>query len=293
MNSIRTGFALASLLAVTACGGGSGSISPETIRTLTGSDAPLERASDQAARVAGIVSRADSLIVSTIIAETNRAELRNLELRTSCSRQRCLWSEAATGLSGTIDLRDLEFASVTAREVLAKNGITMIEGTAEGIESYGAWMHHGAFGVQTERWAEEGISIVGRYGLAVGELTGHGPRTSATWRGVMTGTPRDGTFRGDVLQGDATLTYDYRDRRSSPPGYIDAAFTDIVNIDRGTRYSVPVVRFENVPASRHGTFAAGLSGNYIQGGFYGPDHAEAAGIFEQAGIVGAFGAKRR
>ena len=42
-----------------------------------------------------------------------------------------------------------------------------------------------------------------------------------------------------------------------------------------------------------GTYRAGLTGNRIQGGFYGPNHAEAAGIVEQNGIVGAFGAKRR
>ena len=31
----------------------------------------------------------------------------------------------------------------------------------------------------------------------------------------------------------------------------------------------------------------------VQGGFYGPNHAEATGVFEQAGIAGAFGAKRQ
>ena len=40
------------------------------------------------------------------------------------------------------------------------------------------------------------------------------------------------------------------------------------------------------------TVAAGEAGDRIQGGFYGPGHAETAGIFEQSNIVGAFGAKR-
>ena len=45
-----------------------------------------------------------------------------------------------------------------------------------------------------------------------------------------------------------------------------------------------------MPLGADGTFEAGLTGNRIQGGFYGPGHAEAAGIFEQSNIVGAFGA---
>jgi len=53
------------------------------------------------------------------------------------------------------------------------------------------------------------------------------------------------------------------------------------------------VIFADVPISGRGTFEAGLSGNRIQGGFYGPGHVEAAGVFEQSNIVGAFGAKRQ
>ena len=37
---------------------------------------------------------------------------------------------------------------------------------------------------------------------------------------------------------------------------------------------------------------AGTAGNRIGGGFFGPDRAEVAGVFERNGIVGAFGAER-
>ena len=37
-------------------------------------------------------------------------------------------------------------------------------------------------------------------------------------------------------------------------------------------------------------FDAGVAGNRIRGGFFGPDRAEVAGVFEQNGILGAFGA---
>ena len=103
----------------------------------------------------------------------------------------------------------------------------------------------------------------------------------------MVGTPRDGALRGNVLQGDAALTYTLTDNS------LDAAFTDIRNLDTGAAHSTSTLRFDDVPVATDGTYEAGLTGNRIQGGFYGPGHAEAAGIVEQSGIVGAFGAKRQ
>ena len=41
-----------------------------------------------------------------------------------------------------------------------------------------------------------------------------------------------------------------------------------------------------------GTYRKGGRGYRIHGALYGPDHAEAAGIFENLNIIGAFGAKR-
>ena len=64
-------------------------------------------------------------------------------------------------------------------------------------------------------------------------------------------------------------------------------------MDRGTAHTTETVLFGNVEIDPEGTFEAGLAGNRIQGGFYGPGHAEAAGIFEQSNIVGACGAKRQ
>ena len=57
--------------------------------------------------------------------------------------------------------------------------------------------------------------------------------------------------------------------------------------------SVEAVIFSDLEVGADGTFSRGQSGARIQGGFYGPDHAEAGGIFEQSDIVGAFGVKRQ
>ena len=285
-------------LTLTACLGGGGGGGGETgaaplpdpaaARSLTGSQAPAEFPADQRARAPGIVSRADSLIVSTLFAETTIPDLPTFRVLTNCVGTRCSWREPTTGVSGVLGLGDLEFTSGASRAILTKNGITLIEGRASGIEGYGAWLNHAGFAVQSERSMVEGYSVSGRYGIAAGALTGVAPPLAATWRGLMVGTPRGGALRDNVLQGDAALTY----RLSGAGGSLDAAFTDIRNIDRGAAHSTTSVRFDGVPVDSRGAYRAGLSGNLIQGGFYGPDHAEAAGIFEQAGIVGAFGAKR-
>jgi len=101
------------------------------------------------------------------------------------------------------------------------------------------------------------------------------------------GRPATGPGRGDRLQDDATLTYSLRNQS------LDAAFTNIQNIDRLAAHSVPTVSFTGVPVDRQGEFQAGLAGNRIQGASYGADHAEAAGVFEQSNIVGAFGARKQ
>ena len=82
-------------------------------------------------------------------------------------------------------------------------------------------------------------------------------------------------------------------RRSKAHVGLDAAFSGIRNIDRGMAHGVETVTFSDLAGQPDGTFARGGSGTRIQGGFYGPGHAEAAGIFEQSDIVGAFGAKRQ
>ena len=106
-------------------------------------------------------------------------------------------------------------------------------------------------------------------------------------RRPLVGTPVAGDDRGDRLVGTAALNYDMS------AGGLDAGFSGIRNIDRGTAHSVEAVIFSDLEVGPDGTFARGQSGARIQGGFYGPDHAEAAGIFEQSDIVGAFGAKRQ
>lgn len=130
-------------------------------------------------------------------------------------------------------------------------------------------------------------SLLSRSSFTVGDLTDSRPLGNATWQGLMVGMPTTGDDSGDLLQGDATLTYSL-DNQS-----LDAEFTNIQNIDKLAAHSVSTVRFTGVPVDAEGEFEAGSVGNRVQGGFYGPDHAETAGIFEKSNIVGSFGAKKQ
>ncbi len=282
------------LLPLSACGGGGDgpAASIGDIRDLTGLSAPAETPASQSARAPAMIARADSLIGSTAYGETTNPDVPRFRLRTRCSGTRCSISNPVTGLTATVWLADLGFRAGDEEAVGTKHGITLISDTERDQDysytAFGAWMRHGAFAMQTERWSLQGVSVNARYGIAVGDLTRTRPTGRATWLGLMVGTPATGSNRGDWLQGDAALNYDL----SSDS--LGVEFSRIKNIDRGTAHSTETVTFQNVRiGSGGGTFEAGLSGNRIQGGFYGPDHAEAAGVFEQSNIVGAFGAKRQ
>ena len=271
---------------LSACGGGGGGPSVEEIRAATGSQPPLETAADQSARVAEIISRTDSLIMSTTYGSTSLPELPSFRVRASCSGTVCTLHEPQSGYRETVTIRDLEFSPATVTLSLSKNGITVFGVAEEGLTGYGAWMRHSAFQVGTIHATFEGMTVQSRSAMAGGDLAGSRPGSSATWRGVMVGTQATGPNRGDSLLGDARLTYSFSG------GTIDARFASIWNVDRHRDHTVASVRFDDIRVDTDGTFQAGSTGNRIQGGFYGPGHAETAGILEQSGIVGSFGAKR-
>lgn len=287
--------ALLVISTLTACGGGgSGEFrsSPSDIRALTGVSAPVETPEAQAARLPAIVQRTDSLILSTIYGDSDDPALpAELRIRAECTGTRCTLTEPTTGFTDTVSLSDFEVVEGETEAIGTRHGITVMSaaGRYMGLDylDFGAWMHHGGFIINTsDRMEIGGVAIETRYALAGGDLTGNAPAGAATWLGIMVGTPATGSHRGDRLQGDAALSYDF------DAGSLDITFSDIKNVDRNTAHSAATVRFTDVPVDSQGAFQAGPTGNRVQGGFYGPDHVEAAGVFEQSNIVGAFGASR-
>ena len=285
--------AVTGLLLLGACEGDEErpTLEPDSVRELTGLSAPSETPAAQTARAPAIVSRSDSLIISTIYGDTDHPDIPTFRLRARCSGTRCSISEPETGYTQTIRLADLEFVAAETMAVGTKHGITLMSGTRQNADGhltgFGAWMEHGSFTVQMERLRRQDVTLNGRYGLAGGDLTGTRPTGDAAWLGLMVGTPATGTNRDDRLLGDAALNYDLDSNT------LDIAFSSIKNVDRGRAHSTESVMFQDVQIGLKGTFEAGLVGNRIQGGFYGPGHIEAAGVFEQSNIVGAFGARRQ
>ncbi len=106
----------------------------------------------------------------------------------SCPATTCTWTEPTTGDSLQVDLSDFD-ATVSGELVGSKHGITLTREIDTDSRSFGAWMDHGAFGVITFREVYSGVRVDGRYGTAGGDLAGSRPLGSATWQGLMVGTP--------------------------------------------------------------------------------------------------------
>ena len=292
-----SGLAVAAILSLAACGGGGDmnsrpALSPGDIRELTGLSVPVETAQAQQARQQEVYSRADSLILSTIhVGVELPDETRAFRELMECSGSECAVLEPVTGMTDTIGLGDLGSSIGDAETIGSAHGVTLTSESThhmgDDITSFGAWMEHGSFALNTHREVDEDVEIDYVYTIVLGDLTDRPLTGSATWLGIMVGTPTAGEDEGDRLVGTAALNYDMA------AGGLDAAFSGIKNIDRGTAHDVEAVLFSDLEVGSDGTFARGQSGTRIQGGFYGPDHAEAAGIFELSDIVGAFGAKRQ
>ena len=298
-------FGLAAVaLSLAACGGSDETVPGRAltageIRELAGLSAPAETAAAQQARSLDIFSRADTLILSTMHGETGGAEVPAFRLLTECSGARCTATEPLGGSVDTIELVNTPLRQGAATAIGSKHGVTLMSEssphTGADLASLGAWLEHSTFAILSEsEFGEEGrVEVL--YGIAAGDASAiraipddvPALAGSATWLGLMVGTPVAGDDRGDRLVGAAALNYDLS------AGGLDAAFSGIRNIDRGTAHTVETMIFPDLAVARDGTFGTGQSGARIQGGFFGPEHAEAAGIFEQSGIVGAFGARRQ
>ena len=308
---LANGLALMATLALTACSGGNDPGSGRTpdlgeIRELAGLSAPAESVEEAQARGLDIFARADSLILSTMHGETGSAEVPAFLLLTQCGGARCTVTEPLSGAVDTIELANTPLRQGAATAIGTKHGITLTQEssthTGADLSSLGAWMEHGSFAILNERQTGEDGTVDVWYGIALGDASRIRaippgmpalPVGSATWLGIMTGTPVAGEARGERLVGDAVLTWDPSSGDDRSGHSLDVAFGGIRNIDRGTAHTVGTMVFSDLAVARDGSFARGDAGGRIQGGLFGADHAEAAGIFEQSGIVGAFGAKRQ
>ena len=137
----------------------------------------------------------------------------------------------------------------------------MVDSRADSVTVYGSRMNHAAFGMQINRGDVSGTTLTSRFGLAGSDSTGSRPAGTATWRGLMVGTPATGSAKGNGLEGDAALAC------SMSSQSLNAAFTSIKNIDTLRSHATTSVRSAGVPVATRRTFNAGNTGNCIDGGF--------------------------
>ena len=163
--------------------------------------------------------------------------------------------------------------------ILARNGLTLAGNRTGDARAVWVDMDHADIFVFTT--PALGGSV---YAEARGVPAGGAPSSGATWQGLMIGAD-NATL--ELLTGDAAIGFDFGAMT------VEAAFTDIVNIDRMAAHAVPSVRFVDVPvlAGRGYAHAEGPEVEILVD-FIGPGHAAAVGRFEADGMTATFGATR-
>lgn len=262
----------AALSVLSSCGGGS-------LATGTGIDL-IDRGDK-------VLSRSDSVIVSALYF-SEQSDAAGIQTVPECAADRC---DVYVGgrLLATID-RDYLRASLRrygeARPMLTRNGVTIAEANSGDFGILGSALRHSAFISERTYIYNPSGGYYARGAIAAGSLAGSRPAVNGLWSGLMTGTL---AASGDYLTGDANVAYAV----SGTGGSLEAEFSNVKNETRNRIHRATAAQFADIPVDADGTFGSGVRGDLIQGGFYGSGHAEIAGIFEQSGILGAFGTYRR
>ena len=243
-------------------------------RALTGGNVPPRLgASGVSAAFAQRAVGADTLLASNIGSPPT----------TDCSAAACRLVAGARTLSlADPFLADYAGYEFSAEPVMVKGAVTVAQavsrgtgpGGAENHISYGGWVEESIFGIRRTRLGNATATA----GLSIGNnsATNPGGTGAAVWSGVMVGAQGN---EGNIVQGDATLTL------RLDAATADLAFTDIRNLNTGG--AVASLTWNGL-AVANGAFTA----SDLRGSFYGTDYNEVGGVFERAGLVGAFGGRR-
>ena len=158
--------------------------------------------------------------------------------------------------------------------------------------AYGAWLDHSAAFVSRHGASDANLRffIASSFGsISEQPLPVEG---SATWTGAMVGVD---VVTADRYAGSAHLTATFGEGQK-----MDVSFTDIANVETGSSREDIAFSDEVAVGLYDGGRFFGHSGHddfnqapiYLDGQLYGPNHAEAAGVFGYNELVGAFGAKK-
>ena len=297
---MRSIWALGLVLFLAACGGGGGdskprvpTVDPRTAQSVTGTQPPSFTQAEILPAYLAVYTASDSLIVSDVPI-SYQGQVFSAE--TTCGKSTCSSYSAALETSVDWDLSVGSAQGLTFSAVGEKHGVKLaqaqqsyeLSGLRVAAAGYGGWMNYNTFSIQYGQATAQELDGPARLAAAIsaGNDTGSRPTGSATWTGLMLGgTNLAGG--GNPLQGDARITYDLG--RNA----LDAAFTDIYNLDTLQKHVVPEMRWSNVTVAGDGSFRQDVSSvNSIIGRFHGPGHAEVGGVFHHPTAIGAFGAGR-
>ena len=156
--------------------------------------------------------------------------------------------------------------------------------------TYGGWMEQATFvSVSYLHGGEDNPAAGTRYiyGVAMGISNGQNPGMSldgATWQGFVVG--RDQTVLDSVahaVTGEAYVTLNSGDNGLEA----DVWFTRLHNVEARLKD----MRWTGLALQEGGFGRSDAENDWIAGQFFGDRHEEVAGVFERAGINGAFGGR--
>ena len=276
---MRTGLTIAALAVAIALAACTRTLDPPT---------PEEQARETHA---AIVSAANTLLFGDRLgydASDDEVE----RVNTTCEGGTC-----AIGFLSRLQVGTFSVESAELELLRERRGVTLVRTEASGTygdsEAYGGWLEHSLFATHSilydnETDPDQGATIVSSYSL--GFSTGENPSAaegSARWEGLMLGRDmRASASRGQVIRGDADVTVDF----AADSVTADVAFSDIVNIETGDLHDD--MAWQGMAVEDGGFAQADAPDDTISGRFYGPSEEEVGGIFERAGIAGAFGGRR-
>lgn len=295
MNALKIAGLTALCFALSACGGGNGD-KPEVPPPATPEEmaedgdepeepsppTPEEVAREDFARIAG---EANAILTGDLFGyEEGEAMPERVEY---CGADNCSVGLVRVGWS-SVENRELEILS-------GPNDIRMV--VERGSDDYalihalGGWMEHSLFVSQAtlypENIAPESTSVTS---YAFGNASGANPdvpESGASWRGFVVG--RDDSVRNDreaVVEGQASVFVEM----GADSLLADVAFTDLSNGQ--TQQNYDDMAWEDLTVSEGGFAHRDAVDHMIAGRFFGPEQQEVAGVFERAGINGAFGGRQ-
>ena len=212
-------------------------------------------------------------------------------------RSVCREAICSLGFSRTFSTKNFSAEDIELEVLPERNGVRLVveRGSSEtaDVTVFGGWMEHAFFASQANLFTDEtnpnhGSSV--HYSYALGNSAGRNPTVpegGAHWSGFVVGRDSSVTSSLDsVVQGDARISV----RTGSSGMRADVRFTGLTNARTGMSYDD--MMWNDLAVAAGGFAGQAAADDTIRGRFYGPNQEEAGGIFERAGVAGAFGGHR-